>query len=103
MFAIESAYRIHFFYRSKDDAINIMNGSNLVDKRDVLYIFYYQENRDVILNRAKDYYENDKDRLREQARNKYRNLSEEEKNKKRQYGKNRYRNISEEKKQKLKD
>ena len=27
-----SAYRIHFWYISKDDAINIMNGSNLVDK-----------------------------------------------------------------------
>ena len=40
---------------------------------------YYQRNRDVILNRAKDYYENDKKRLREQARDKYRNLSEEEK------------------------
>ena len=44
---------------------------------------YYQRYRDVILNRAKDYYENDKKRLREQARDKYRNLSEEEKNKKR--------------------
>ena len=33
----------------------------------------------MILNRAKDYYENDKERLREQARDKYRNLSEEEK------------------------
>ena len=43
---------------------------------------YYQKNRDVILNRAKDYYENDKGRLREQARDKYRNLSEEDKNKK---------------------
>ena len=31
-----SAYRIHFWYMSKDDAINIMNGSNLVDKRDTL-------------------------------------------------------------------
>ena len=31
-----SAYRIHFWYMSKDDAINIMNGSKLVDKRDVL-------------------------------------------------------------------
>ena len=27
----------------------------------------------MILNRAKDYYENDKKRLREQTRNKYRN------------------------------
>ena len=36
----------------------------------------------MILNRAKDYCENDKERLREQARDKYRNLLEEEKNKK---------------------
>ena len=40
---------------------------------------YYQRNRDLILNRAKHYYENDKERFREQAREKYRNLSEEEK------------------------
>ena len=39
---------------------------------------YYQKNRDVILNRAKDYYENDKERLREHARDKCRHLSEEE-------------------------
>ena len=58
--------------------------------------------RDVILNRAKDYYENDKERLREQARDKYRNLSE-EKIKKRKYGKNRYLNMSEEKKKRLKE
>ena len=31
-----NAYRIHFWYMSKDDAINIMNGFNLVDKRGVL-------------------------------------------------------------------
>ena len=31
---------------------------------------YYQGNQDVILNRAKNYYENDKERLREQARDK---------------------------------
>ena len=42
-----------------------------------------QRNRDMILNRAKDYYKNDKERLREQTRDKYRNLYEEEKNKKR--------------------
>ena len=34
---------------------------------------YYQRNRDVIINRAKNYYENDKKRLRELARDKYRN------------------------------
>ena len=42
---------------------------------------YYQKNWDVILNRAKYYCENDKERLREQPRDKYRNLSEEAKNK----------------------
>ena len=31
-----STYRIHFWYVSKNDAINIMTGSNLVDKRGVL-------------------------------------------------------------------
>ena len=31
-----SVYRIHFQYMSKDDAINIVNGSNLVDKSGIL-------------------------------------------------------------------
>ena len=31
-----NAYRIHFWYMSKDDAINIMEGSNLTHKRGVL-------------------------------------------------------------------
>ena len=35
------------------------------------YLTYYQKNRNVILNRAKDHYENDKERLREQARETY--------------------------------
>ena len=48
---------------------------------------YYQKNRDVILSKAKDYNKNDKERLRKQTTNKYRNLSEEEKMKKRDYGK----------------
>ena len=30
------AYRIHFLYKSKDDAISIMNNSNLIDKMGVL-------------------------------------------------------------------
>ena len=47
-----------------------------------VYLTYYQRNWDVTLNRAKYYYKNDKERLRKQARDKYRNLSEEEKNKK---------------------
>ena len=62
---------------------------------------YYQGNRGVILNRAKDCYEKNLKRLREQARDKYRNLSEEDKNKKREFGRNRYHNMSEEKKQRI--
>ena len=50
--------------------------------------------RDVILNRAKDYYKNDKERLRDNATNKYINLSEEEKNKNREHGRNRNHNMS---------
>ena len=64
---------------------------------------YYQRNGEAILNRAKDDYENDKERLRGPARDKYRNLSEEDKSKKKEYGKNRCHNMSEEKKQKLKE
>ena len=32
----EIAYRNHFWYMSKDDAINIMNNSNLIDEMGVL-------------------------------------------------------------------
>ena len=32
----ENAYKIHFWYMSKDDAINKMNDSNLVHKRGIL-------------------------------------------------------------------
>ena len=46
----------------------------------------------MILNKVKDYYENDKERIREQARDKFR-----------EYGKNRHRNMSEEIKQRLKE
>ena len=70
---------------------------------DSAYLTYYQRNRDVILSRAKDYYENDKERLRVQARDKCINLSEQEKNKKREYTRNRYHSMSEEKKQRLKE
>ena len=89
------AYRIHFWYVREDDVINI----------NVFYVYkmsnktYYQRNRKVALNKAKDYYENNKEELGEQARNRYRNLPEEEKIKKREYGKNRYHKMSEEKKQ----
>ena len=70
---------------------------NLVEK------IYYQRNTDVILNRAKDYYKNDKERLREQTRDKQRNSSEEDKSKWRECGRNRYHITSDEKKQLLKE
>ena len=35
-----SAYIIYFWYMGKDDTINIINNSNLVDKMSVLYIFF---------------------------------------------------------------
>ena len=31
-----NAYRIHFWYMNKDDSINIMHNSNLIDKKRVL-------------------------------------------------------------------
>ena len=34
-----NAYRTHFWYMSKDDAISIMSTSNLIDKNGVLYFF----------------------------------------------------------------
>ena len=59
---------------------------------------YYHRNRAVVLNRAKANYENYKGRLREQARDKYRNISEEVKIKRENMEKNRYRNMYQEKK-----
>ena len=49
---------------------------------------YYQENREKIINRAKKHYENNKERLREKARNKNRELPNEEKKIKTKYGRN---------------
>ena len=65
---------------------------------EIIDLTYHQKKRGVILNKAKDYYKNNKERLKEQARDKYRSLSEEEKSKKREYGKNRYHNMFGEKK-----
>ena len=35
-----NAYRIQLLHMSKDDAINIINGSNLTDKRGVINFYY---------------------------------------------------------------
>ena len=50
---------------------------------------YYQRNKKTILNKAKDYYKNNRERLKKQSRNIFRELFEEEKNIKTDYGKNR--------------
>ena len=71
---------------SKYNAISIINESNLIDKMDILWFFIIYKkwgNRNVTLNRAKEYYENDKNKLRVQARDNYRNLYHKDKNKKR--------------------
>ena len=36
VYITENAYRIHFWYMSKNDAMNIMTGSNLANKRSIL-------------------------------------------------------------------
>ena len=54
---------------------------------------YYQKNKDAIINRAKNYYNNNIEFLREKARDKYRELPAEEKFKKREYAKSRYKNL----------
>ena len=58
---------------------------------------YNQRNREVILDRAKDYYKNNKKIIKRKSKSKYRELSEEEKTQ-REYGGNRHLNMSEEKK-----
>ena len=35
----ENDYRIHFWYMSKDDALNVMKNSNLNEKTEWLYFF----------------------------------------------------------------
>ena len=49
----------------------------------------------MVLNRANEYYTNNKEVLRVKTKNKYIELSEEEKNIKGEYGRNRYHDMSE--------
>ena len=45
LYVKESAYRIQFWYVSKDDAISITSNSNLIDKKvDQLHIFMIVQN-----------------------------------------------------------
>ena len=59
-------------------------------------LIYYQKNRDVIINRTKYYYEDNKERLKKHSRDKYRNSSEEEKIKKENMEKTKTKKISKE-------
>ena len=59
---------------------------------------YYQTNKDVCLKTQWDYYENNKEAIKEQAKSKYHNLTREEKDKRCEYAKNWYNNLSEHKK-----
>ena len=76
--------------------MSIIKNSNLNDKKKRIitnfFIIYkyewyqYEGNKKTVLNRTKDYYENNKELLREKAGNKHRKLLEEGKNIKREYG-----------------
>ena len=74
-------------------------------KKVVHYNFFiiYKNEWNNLLPKKQRCYKNDQERLRDNARDKYRNLFAEEKNKKREYGKIRYHNMSKEKKQILKE
>ena len=79
-------YRIHFWYMSKDDVINSIHNSSLNEEiGSLINVLLYikndwsnplSKNRQVILNRANEYYENNKEVLREKVKKKYRELSE---------------------------
>ena len=44
-----NAYRIHFWYMSKNDATSIMNNSNLIGKKGVLLFFFIMYKKRVSL------------------------------------------------------
>ena len=75
--------------------------------KEVFYNFFYYKFFLSCIKMSENtyltYYQRNKERLKKQARDKYRNVCEEEKNKKREYREDRYHNMSEEKKQKLKE
>ena len=109
-----SDYRIYFWYMSKDDVINIMNNSNLNKKGpccNFLFYYYYvkmsqntyQRNRDMILNRAKDYYGNEKRKIKRGSVSYKQKFTFRRQKWKIEYVRNRFFNMSEEKKQKLKE
>ena len=95
----------YFLHKTFNYEPYLWNGSHdLIQKcKKMSEATYYERNREVMLNRADEYYENNKEVLRENAKNRYRELSEEEKNIKRVYEGNKHHNMPEEKKQRLKE
>ena len=55
---------------------------------------YYKKKRDVLLNKSKEYYRNNRELIPERANNKYKLLSEDEKEIIREYHKSRYHNMT---------
>ena len=48
---------------------------------------YYQKNRDKVLNKAREYYKNDRELLKELVKNRYNFLTEDKKQKLKEYQK----------------
>ena len=68
------------------------------------YFFNYYKKQEIdIITGSDKYCIANKEILKENAKNKYRNLLEEEEKEKREYGRNKYRNMTEDKKNKLKE
>ena len=50
---------------------HIKNWFSIKKMSEISDLSYYQTNKDLILNKGKGFYKNNKERLREQARDKY--------------------------------
>ena len=63
----------------------------------------YQMHRETLLKKGRDFYENNKELTKEQAKIKYRNLSIEERNERSEYAKNWYNNLPDDKNSKKRE
>ena len=62
---------------------------------------YYQRNRDAMLQRSKEYYENNKNRRKEYQRNRFHDMSIEERNKSNEYHRTWYSKLDDDRKNKV--
>ena len=78
---------------------------HFINRQELLQIaeHRYYDGEDNGKDKAAEYYIINKEVLKENAKNKYRNLSEEKRDAKREYERNRYRNMRNVKKDKLKE